>query len=784
MTARCLPLEELGDVAAGGKARGLLELRRAGLRVPAAFVVVDATPDELPADLERAYAALGAGRVAVRSSALDEDSAATSFAGVHETLLGVEGIEALLDAVRACLQSLESEPATAYRERRLGGERSRMSVVVQRMVEARAAGVLFTADPVHGRRDRMIVDAVHGLGETLVSGRVTPDHFVLDRRPRVVHSEIEGSSPSISTEEAEALARDALRMEAALGRPLDMEWAIDADGEPAWLQARPITDLPGDVRELDSAADATHVYTTCNIGEMMPGAVTPLTWSLAGRAIDRGTKAVHVALGVYPDIDSQPDVVHYQFGHLFFDLTVMAAIGGQVFGSRPEYVCLAICGREIPEVGVRASAPLFRRAKNTVAMLRTVLGSSDHAEALDRLAAAPPITADGDSKALFRAIDARSGDLESAYTHHLLSSTRVGTAIPMLLRTIAFGREPTEADHRRVAELLAHADDVESHDVAAGIDRIVDALVALGAQADGFDTWDDARARAFLESPASSGAGEAYRRYLERHGHRAVREAELRQVEWAEDPSPVLDALRRAHRARRAGMAPRHGRERPSVPWHLRRLVTFAHSGVRDRERTKSAMVKVTTTLKRAYRELGRRLCAEGRLPDADLVYFLRHDEVRRFVLEDDRSLVDRARDRRSAFPAQESLQFDDVVFGVPEPIVDVPLPREGVLVGKTVSRGVVRGRARVARVLEEARDVAPGEILIAPITDVGWTPCFAVIAGLATDVGSAVSHGAVVAREYGLPAVVNLRTATRVFKTGDRVVLDADRGELRLDDD
>jgi pyruvate,water dikinase len=203
---------------------------------------------------------------------------------------------------------------------------------------------------------------------------------------------------------------------------------------------------------------------------------------------------------------------------------------------------------------------------------------------------------------------------------------------------------------------------------------------------------------------------------------------------------------------------------------------------VRNREATKSRLVLATARFKAAYRQLGRALASRRRLEDEDLVFFLTHVELG--VVSRGRSpeLARIAAARRDALPFQMGLVFDEVVRGRPEPHeAEPPVDTAGTLVGQPVSRGVVSGFARVVRTLEEASEIRRGEILVAPITDVGWTPYFAAIAGLATDIGSAVSHGAVVAREYGLPAVVNLRHATRRFKTGDRVLLDGERGVLRL---
>ncbi|TNF60334.1 MAG: pyruvate, water dikinase, partial [Deltaproteobacteria bacterium] len=193
-------------------------------------------------------------------------------------------------------------------------------------------------------------------------------------------------------------------------------------------------------------------------------------------------------------------------------------------------------------------------------------------------------------------------------------------------------------------------------------------------------------------------------------------------------------------------------------------------------------LVAVTTEFKHAYRTLGSRMAEEGLLPDQDAVFFLTHQELGE-LLRGRRELAELAVSRRRVIDYQMPLHFPQVFSDRPEPLRLEPIEGEdGGLVGKPVSRGKVTGRARVVETLVEAAELQAGEILIAPITDVGWTPYFSLIAGLATDVGSAVSHGAVVAREYGLPAVVNLRVATSRFQTGDLVTLDGDHGTLKLE--
>ena len=204
---------------------------------------------------------------------------------------------------------------------------------------------------------------------------------------------------------------------------------------------------------------------------------------------------------------------------------------------------------------------------------------------------------------------------------------------------------------------------------------------------------------------------------------------------------------------------------------------------MRSREETKSGLVAVTTRFKEGYRKLARLAVGEGFLPDLDAVFFLTHAELGQLFEGKDQDLAAVALARRSVFDRQAALVFAEIFLGEPVPVAPgLPSDFEGSAVtGTSVSRGRVVGIVRVVRTPGEAESLEEGEILIAPITDVGWTPYFSMIAGLVTNTGSAVSHGAVVAREFGLPAIVNTRFATEVFKSGDRVLLDADMGVVRL---
>jgi pyruvate,water dikinase len=786
MTApKCIPLELVAGEAVGGKAEGLVRLLSYGFDVPAGFVVMGATPGNLPDDLDAQYERIGAGKVAVRSSAIGEDSGEASFAGQYETVLNVEGTEALRTAIEDCIRSLENARAVAYRDEKTGQSDVQMNIVVQQMVDARAAGVLFTVNPVNARRDQVVVDAVAGLGEALVSGHATPDHWLLARDGSVFDSDIHGDAAVLSDAELTLLLDGALRAEEQYAAPLDMEWAIDESGELRWLQARPITQLPADPNELDTDPKPTDVYTWCNIGEMMPGAVTPLTFSITGRGIDIGMQRSYRRIGANVPPGDGVRYVGMFYGHLFINLTTLAELAADVAGSTKTQMCLAVCGRDVEEVADPEPASALRRAINGARYFALLVAAAKHRKELDSLIAGLDLPELGTALQVYRAIDENLPALWEAYELHLLSSASSGALSPILLGILAKGEEPTQEHHAEVAEMLAGAEDVESADIAEGVDRVINRLVENPDSERAFASADPGAALAWLRSVDAGEASKEFARYLDRHGHRAVRELEMRQKEWAADPAPLITSLQSSLRARLQHGA-RHrpdARRRNSGEGHpfIRRLLPLAHAAIRSREHTKSGLVAVTTAFKHAYRALGERMAEEGRLADEDAVFFLTHQELGELI-RGRRELADLAVSRRQVIDYQMPLHFPEIFSNRPEPLRLQPLEGEdGALVGKPVSRGAVTGRARVVETLEEAAQLQAGEILIAPITDVGWTPYFNLIAGLATDVGSAVSHGAVVAREYGLPAVVNLRVATSRFQTGDLVTLDGDRGTLTL---
>lgn len=759
--AEVVPLAAAERPDAGGKAAGLARLMRLGLRVPAGFVLIGPDVVELPLEGHLEHGV----RYAVRSSAMDEDGSEHSFAGQFHTSLDCLGPDEVRAGVQACVASAEATRVQRYTAARPGADTS-IAVVVQRMVEPAQAGVLFTADPVSGRRDRWILEVVDGLGEDLVSGAVQGRRTVYDRWGR----RLEGDGFA----QEEALLDGARRLAHELGRPVDIEFAVDRSGAVWFLQGRPVTALPAvhpnELDDIDGRPGA--VYTTANVSEMMPGPVTPLTCSVFGYAVDQGMQDYMVRIGAQPARVDAPQYIYPSYQHLFIRLDALYRTVHASVGATKRDVDLAVVGRPVPESTVGTCQPWWRRVLNLRRLARYLWQVPSRVRALETMAAAFRVHDDGTIEGLYRALDQAQAPLVRAYGHHYAASVSSGTWLGALTGIVTGrGETPTAEDLSTIADLLSDIEGVESADA-------VTALQSLGAQLRArpdsarFSTLSLQEAVRWLQDtvPASVAA------FLDRHGHRCVREAELRTRAWRDDPGAWVPLLQAVAGSLDPTRAPSRKRTMPQG-LGMRFVLPRARRGVVVREACKSHLIRVQDQLKQGYRRLGRRLAEAGLLPDPDLVYFYTHRELARVVAGS--ADPGHARSRRDQLARLWTLSFPVISVGPPAPTEDDPVP-EGDLTGIPVSRGVVEGRVVVAHRLEDAQRLQPGDILVARTTDVGWSPWFAVAGGIVTEIGSPLSHGAVVAREYGIPAVVGAAGATTLAE-GTRIRLDGSQGTVQV---
>ncbi len=780
-----IPKQELNNV--GGKARGLCQLAACGLAVPDGFVVTDARDEASAQAAADYYQQNGFGKVAVRSSASAEDGADFSAAGQYSTYLNVEGAAAVKQAVRDCAASLHSAAARQYAAVFSGAKSSGMSVIVQQMADAGVSGVCFTQHP--DGQGGLLIEAVEGLGDALVLGHAKAAACRVDARTLLAQDNV-----FLSAALVRQIAAGALHAKACMGVELDIEWAARGD-EVYWLQARPIT-VQGepDAFELDNTSvQDDDVVTTCNVGEMLPGAVTPLSLSTSVFGIDYGLREmIRRTGGVRRLSDLAPGHCIPSFGnHLFINITALYAIADNVVGASREGVELSVCGRlleNMPSPPVRRVSKLAR-IHNGSRYFSIILGAGKACKKLRRLADSTSIPVRDNPGAQLGEITRRLDAINQAFWLHYITSSHSGSMSSALFQILTAGGADAETAKMRIASVLEDIDGIESVDILRSLRKAARALIAEKPDIAALDAHGLA---AYIKTCGPQ-SRRALDDFLERHGHRAIREAELRSKPWHADEQSLCHYLKTVI-ATGAAEAPKTRAVDKNIEellagqegllrWMTKNIIGQARRGVVNREYTKSQSIRVVDQFKTAYRHLAALMVQSGLLPDEDLVFFLRHEELVRLIDGGEAGLVKKAMARRRLLEQQKTFRFDEVCVGRPTPKKAAAQPADGasVLTGSSLSRGMATGKARVVRSVDEANSLEPGEIMVAAFTDIGWSPYYCLLGALVTEVGSALSHGAVVAREYALPLVSNVPYATEVIRTGDMISVDATAGTVSI---
>ncbi|MCK2220054.1 PEP-utilizing enzyme [Actinomadura sp. ATCC 31491] len=821
-----LPLDDAAaDLAlTGGKGASLARLARAGLPVPRGFHVTteayrafvagfgdaidpgdpEATaalfarhevPAAVAAEIRRAYAALGDDvPVAVRSSATAEDLPGMSFAGQQDTFLNVRG-DTLLEAVRRCWASLWNARAVAYRDRQgVPHEDVALAVVVQELVDADAAGVLFTADPVTGALDETVINASWGLGEAVVGGAVTPDTVVL-REGAVVREQISDKTvmtvrvpggteerpvpdelrraPVLTAAQAAELAALGARVRELYGVPMDVEWARRADGSFAVLQARPITGLKVRPEEWNDSLKGEYLWTAGNLGEAIPDVMTPITWSYVQLFIHEAMSA-----SALPGFDMVGNIGGRFYMNLSIVHTIAAAMGmskraaatENVFGKLPPGLVVPkvnLSRWEILRRVVPMAIGLQRRVRtNLKAMPAFLAGSRWRCEELRARIAATGSPA----------------ELAALWEREILP--HVVTSCRMLEAAGRQGGATLVWTRDRLRKMMGEAD--------------AEAMLT-GVNADGGLASMD-----LLNGLSRLSRGEITREeFAAAYGHRGAHEFEVSVPRPGEDPSWIdarlaglrdlragtEELLARQERLREEAWA-RFAQRYPGQEARMRERVRRWAGVVRDRERTRSENIRAFWVL-RAFTLRAGELTGHG-----DDVFFLHLEELLG-LLRGDAAALERVPARRAAHELYAALppypvlivgHFDPVRWAAdPGRRADVYDARGGLPpVSDTVSGfpgapGVVEGVARVIAGPEDGDRLQPGEILVTTLTNVGWTPMFPRAAAVVTDLGAPLSHASIVARELGIPAVVGTGNATMRLRDGDRVRVDGERGTVEV---
>ncbi|MEU8245092.1 PEP/pyruvate-binding domain-containing protein [Nonomuraea sp. NPDC048916] len=847
----------------GGKAANLGELTRAGLPVPGGWVltteayrqVAEAArldpiiavggpglagaartrlletpvPEAVAKTVREFHARLGDGvPVAVRSSATAEDLPFASFAGQQDTYLNVVGPDAVLDAVRRCWASLWTDRAVAYRDANgIDHASVRLAVVVQVMVDARVAGVMFTANPVTGRRREAVIDAAPGLGEAVVSGAVNPDRFVVDSatgeillrhegdKRLAVHSLPGGGTERVETApgclcltdaQARELAALGVRVEDHYGAPQDTEWAIGGDGTLWLTQARPITTL---YPLPETSRDGLRVYFSVNVVQGVMGPLTPMGLS-AFRLLASGAAGL---FGYGPaDRRDGPPFLAVSGQRLWIDLTTaVRSRAGRVILPRVLTVGEARTATVLERLVEDPRLSVTHTARRPVLRGVTRFARRVHAPARVFQALTRPGRALAYTREVGERLDGRLRVPDGAtpaqrldHVERVLGGTfpRIISIMPIVITGYGlFG----------LASRLSGLPLGEMQDVLRSLPHnpTTEMDLELWALAGRIEPEPFRRhpvgelVRLYHAGELPPKAQQGIARFLGTYGHRGVAEIDLGLPRWSDDPAHLLGVLANYLRMDAGDLTPdalfargaaeadvamaaivararRRGRLRAALTrFALRRTRTYA--GLR--ELPKFYLVQVLAGLRRSLLAVGEHLAATGVLGSADDVFFLTIEEARAALSGGD--LHDLVAERRAGYERETRRRHVPRVMlsdGTEPEALSAPAA-EGALTGSAASAGTVTGPARV--VLDPVgAHLEPGEILVCPSTDPGWTPLFLTAGGLVMEMGGAMSHGAVVAREYGIPAVVGVPDATRRITTGQRTTVDGAAGTVTVEEE
>lgn len=848
----------------GGKAGNLGELTRAGLPVPPGFCLtteayrrataqadLEAIFDELertsgtdvpaltalasraraavlaapiPSDIAEAvtaaYGRLGSEvPVAVRSSATAEDLPFASFAGQQDTYLNVVGRDAVLDAVRRCWASLWTDRAVVYRATNgIDNRTVHLAVVVQQMVDSAVAGVLFTANPVTGRRRQAVIDASPGLGEAVVSGAVNPDHFIVDTDLETIverrlgdkrlairslpgggteHVELASGSEAacVTDDQVVALTRLGDRVEQHYSAPQDTEWAIDADGTLWLTQARPITTLYPLPATAPAPDASPRVYFSVNVAQGVFRPFTP-----AGIAAFRLVGSGASRMFGFPVVDplTGPTPFAEAGSRVFIDMTtaVRSQVGRallpkvlDVMEARSAAVFRALFDDPRLSITQPSRLPFIRHIVLGVVLKRHIplhllgaLARPKHArERIERIGAelesrlATPSGLTADQR------------LDRIAT---LLTTEFPPLAPRILPVAGAGFIALWLAGRLLGT-AARPGDLEA--VLRGLPHNVTTQMDL-------DLWHMAQRIGADESST----GRELDAFLGKYGHRAVAEIDLGMPRWSDDPGHIRGVI--ANYLRRSPEETDPAESAQSSPdqvfaqgaadaeamietlanrvggWRgrlVRGLLARTRELAGLRELPKFYFVRIVAAARAELGLVGAELHRRDRIADPNDVYFLDFVQSRRGLGGTDlRDTVASARQRyddelrRRHIPRVMLSDGTEPEAGLHPPAAD------GALTGTPASSGTVTGTARV--ILDPVgAQLEPGEILVCPSTDPGWTPLFLTAGGLVMEMGGANSHGAVVAREYGIPAVVGVPNAVATISTGQTITVDGTSGTV-----
>jgi pyruvate,water dikinase len=833
MTKRIKSLDQLtpDDLPnVGGKAYNCAHLRQKGFPVPDGFAITTDVMDK-PVQIESLDKTLNRFSdqtlFAVRSSAADEDSTNHSFAGIHETKLNVTR-DGITEAIKACLESIQSPRAIAYRQiLGLETEKIKSGILVQEMIKSIVSGVAFTVNPVTGVSDELVINASWGLGEALVSGRVEPDEYrvrksdgavlasrIGSKRYRVVSrnsvlslfetNKQQQETSSLTDGQLLELVNLLVRVEQEYGIPQDVEWCHD--GSMFWiLQTRPVT-----TQYKQPSHDI--LWTRANAREILPDLTSPQALLMLSETLERAERFFYTNL-VAPEAELGP-VAKGFYGRLYFNLSQLLHVAQQI-GQQPSSLLNMIGHNSDFQIEYKkqtdrtllenlhvlhAILRIFWRIFNVSTIIRRQFDQID--EYIRLLASREPdMLSDTEIWAVIRTGAEKLPEFTWKTFPILAGLSMYRDMVSSICRNIGFSTDRFLDTQLAVGE--------QSISAQQGLDIIALANHAMG---------DEKVREYFLSAPDSfynykeallnTSFLREFEKFLETYGHRSDYESDWSLPRYYEDPSSLLSVIR-AHIQEPSSLTPEQIRIKqehdatetwqefldkvtwwqrfsviPRVRWALKRAKQLSLW----RERNRFELIRCISELRWWNLVLAERFVSRGWVEKSDDYFFLELNEVG-MVVDGNKDvnaksiIAKRKRDYETwqHFEMPMVMRESELTSQMRKATSTMPVSSVTILRGLSVSSGIVEGEVVVITKPAEFVRMKKDAILVAPATNPTWTPLFTLASGIIVEIGGTLSHSSIVAREYGLPAIANVKDATKLLKDGDRVRLDAENETIEL---
>ncbi len=793
----CAP--EFSGQLGGGKTASLHQLIAAGFPVPPGFVVPhEADLDNIEGELTTAVAALGGYPVAVRSSAQLEDLAAASFAGQYATRLEVTSLTGLVEGIAACWASARNPQVVSYLHKNgFGQSHARVSVLVQKVVEASVAGVAFSIHPETGREEHALVECCRGPGDRLASGQTTPTQYVVRLEDgSVVERQAGAEDVRLDSEILHKLCRYALELQAHFGAPQDIEWVLDCGGELWILQSRPITRIRWRC-DFDEFSNANF-----RDGGVAARVCTPLMYSLYRDALQESMQQYIVAIKLLPKNAPQQTWINMFYGRPYWSASAVKKVLCKVPGYDEE--------RFDQDLGIQknyGNAGPVRTPMN----LRNILAALPVAIALER-----------EYRRQLRIVENYGQWFLPQETNYLQLAVSCGAMeddefFSIAMEVLRFHKR-TESDYFRTVynhanyqtdfnKLLARIHAITGEPMAPVV--LMSGLLDIGHMKiqRGFVKLVHTAKKHGIGSTKWNGALAEFLRANSFHGDT---ELDISTPRWGERPERIRQIV---EDILRSGIEPKDAEATAQEQFELyseevRRVTVVLHRSIwrrlrfersfrkrlntartftSRREEMREFSTRADNVVRRYVLEAGRRLHRQGWLSQEEDVFMLHTDELKAIAQhrEGKARILAVTEFRRLMYRGYRMVEPPgELGRGVSQRMPADQLVQsssERRLKGTGCSAGRVTARARVVTALAEGDSLQAGEILVTRFTDPAWTPVMGLVAGVITEVGGLLSHGAVIAREYGLPAVLNVPGATQIIKTGQVVEVDGTNGAVRI---